>query len=455
MKKIVVIVLLTSLVISCSKDETKPVKHGNISFSFSQNGTNNGRLESASTPKTLLFSIKDSNGNFVYENKKINLTPFGNSYVSENLQLNVGNLTLTQFIILDSSDEAIYATPVVGSDFAQYVTEPLPIAFTVTENGTTTVIPQVIAVENNSPTSFGYINFGFEIVEAINLTLVVPINNLPNINNGVSKDSVSYFIFYPNVQSVEALLVNGLKSINTSLTINGGFASVTVPVIPGSWEVSLKVNLDIPDDYIPSSSNSNVAAKSYMYRLHDFIAVSKTNSTYTFSNPATGNEWKTFLSNKVYAKHPVTDSSFVLLTTFWPTDFIKLHSATTNYSQPIHQNNLIWECEMNTPVYIDDTANSEWAYLFLTVGIGSQLSSGATPQIMKSSLVYKGSKLSNGGGVVIPNNSASSPVSVISKETRFFTFSAFDEYYNANYVLEYRYIIGNRTFSGTSQLIVN
>lgn len=166
MKHLLLILLISFLaIVSCTQDETKPTKSGDISFSLSQKIRTGSRTMDTTIPAALLISVKDDKDNLVYDNRKLSLSTFGQGYISESLKLNIGNYSLTQFIVLDASGNSIYATPLEGSALASEVVDPLPIKFSITENGSNTVTPQVIAVtQQNTPDSFGYASFGFEIV---------------------------------------------------------------------------------------------------------------------------------------------------------------------------------------------------------------------------------------------------------------------------------------------------
>ena len=167
MKAVSLLVLFCIVAFSCSQDESKVVKTGNISFSPlpKVKAGANGRVADTAPPAAVLLTIKDSNGNAVYESKKLSLFTFGQSYTSEGLKLNIGSYTLTQCIVLDAADNAIYATPLQNSDMAKYVNAPLPISFTVSDGNTTSVVPEVLAItSNDQPPSFGYTSFGFQIV---------------------------------------------------------------------------------------------------------------------------------------------------------------------------------------------------------------------------------------------------------------------------------------------------
>jgi hypothetical protein len=147
MKAVSLLVLFCIVASSCSQDESKVVRTGSISFSPvpKVKAGANSRIADTAPPAAVLLTIKDSNGNAVHESKKLSLFTFGQSYTSESLKLNIGNYTLTQFIVLDAADNAIYATPLQNSDMAKYVSAPLPISFAVSDGGTTSIVPEVLA----------------------------------------------------------------------------------------------------------------------------------------------------------------------------------------------------------------------------------------------------------------------------------------------------------------------
>ena len=173
MKAVSLLALFCVIAFSCSQDESKVAKLGNISFSFLQKAGANSRVSDVGTPASVLLTIKDSNGNAVYENKKLSLFSFGQSYTSESLKMNTGNYTLTQFIVLDVADKALYAAPLQNTVMAKYVSTPLPLSLAVSDGVTTTVTPEVLAVfSDDQPASFGYASFGFVVVKVKQLASI-------------------------------------------------------------------------------------------------------------------------------------------------------------------------------------------------------------------------------------------------------------------------------------------
>jgi hypothetical protein len=179
MKKIIQFVVLIALAISgvsCETDDTVIEKSGAVTFSFSKREITGGRTETVGTPSSIVLNVESASGQTILASKKLQLLGFGDNYVTENVALSFGSYKITSFIVLNESNKAIYATPVVGSEKAEFVSAPLPIAFTIGEGNSTTLRPEVLAVESTDvPEKFGYASFGFDIVpgDKVNLNVRV------------------------------------------------------------------------------------------------------------------------------------------------------------------------------------------------------------------------------------------------------------------------------------------
>lgn len=209
MRKCISVIIVFLIIGGCEDDY--PIKKGNIQFSFSSLSGSGGRMETLTKPVAVLLSIEDNDGNSIEQNKKILLYTFGNGYVSESLQLATGTYQLAQFMVLDADNKVIYATPVEGSELAQYVNDPLPIEFVVSDDGTTLVTPQVLAVDaDNTPENFGYVSFSFEVVSPLprltqikvfegGLSYATHRLDYTYSNNGL--DEVKFYYCYPDEQN--------------------------------------------------------------------------------------------------------------------------------------------------------------------------------------------------------------------------------------------------------------
>jgi hypothetical protein len=217
------ILVLTLFLYSCKEEENISRIKGRIAFSPSQTARIDGRTGEIEKPAFVLLSIKDSNG-ITQEKMKLSLLTFGQGYISESVELETGKYQLTEFILLDSSSNAIYATPVEGSKLSQYVADALPIEFIV-GNSETQVTPQMLALEaTDNPELFGYASFGFDVVSRpISLKLQI------HYPDSGSYDS-AYIVFKNSETEIKQKLI-----LNNSTSTANGFVT-NIP--SGNWNIS-------------------------------------------------------------------------------------------------------------------------------------------------------------------------------------------------------------------------
>ena len=165
--------MLAGIMLSCSKDDAPdilPVRP--VTFGFAVNN-GAGRVSDVK-PSHARLSIEDAAGNEIHSEVVLELFVFGDSYVSESIELVPDTYKLTLFQILDEDGAVIMASPVEGSLKAEEVSNPLPIQFEVEEGLTTNVVPEVLWVEDgDQPSDFGYVNFGFSLIDDFTLDLTV------------------------------------------------------------------------------------------------------------------------------------------------------------------------------------------------------------------------------------------------------------------------------------------
>lgn len=177
LKSVSILVAATLLFLSgCNHDEPKAVLPGEVSFSFknkSGDGFASGRTTEEGTPAFASYTIKKADGSLI--SSKIELFDFNGDFVTAPQQLPAGHYTLEQFFILDADNETIYASPLEGSELAYLVEHPLPLSFDIAADETTEVIPEVVALEDHSPADFGYVKFGFAVVDKFDFDVTVTI----------------------------------------------------------------------------------------------------------------------------------------------------------------------------------------------------------------------------------------------------------------------------------------
>ncbi|SNR15494.1 WD40/YVTN/BNR-like repeat-containing protein [Tenacibaculum jejuense] len=258
MKKIVYLAVISAIILfSCSKENGitgLPIleTNGNVSFGF-KISANRGLINKAianETPVALIISVVDENDETVFENKRHELINFNGSFLTEDIELKTGTYRLTAFNVINSDNEVILSTPITGSDFADLVQNPLPIEFTIDEDASITVTPEVLRVnEDDTAESFGYVSFGFDIVETQNLFITL-------INESVT----------PNV-SIDGSIEIKINDINFTTTkdLEVGVNKIRIPLVDNSSEINFIITsdsfseqtLNTNSDEINNTSSSN------------------------------------------------------------------------------------------------------------------------------------------------------------------------------------------------------
>jgi hypothetical protein len=172
---LLVVVALCAIVTtlsSCNKEASDESK-GSVKFSMGLSSqlkslsiADSSGTTDSTTSYYAIVTITDVSGQEVYSSKKLSIYTFGGSYISESLTLETGEYKLTEFVVVKGQD-AVYATPVAGSEKAAIVDQPLPILFNVTDKGTTQVQPEVLQTTDIDPQEFGYSSFGFTVIETM------------------------------------------------------------------------------------------------------------------------------------------------------------------------------------------------------------------------------------------------------------------------------------------------
>jgi hypothetical protein len=155
--------------LSCHQERDVVPGNGGVQFSLPKNVAIGGKIRETLVPVGVLLSIVDDQNITIEQNKKISLYPFGQGYISESLQIPIGNYQLTKFLVLDANDKIIFAAPAEESELAGNVNDPLPISFSTTEDENLLITPEVLPVtETDTPEKFGYASFGLDVVNITN-----------------------------------------------------------------------------------------------------------------------------------------------------------------------------------------------------------------------------------------------------------------------------------------------
>jgi hypothetical protein len=165
----------------------------------------------------ILVSIEDMEGNMVVTDKMIPLFVFGNGFVSEKLEIKAGEYKLVKFMVINSTGEVLFASPLEGSPLAYLVDKPLPISFQIYPNQVTTIAPEVLEVGDHTPGHFGYVNFGVQIIHPLDFYVVCILDN-PLIMAPTQLTTANLTVFGPDFWHYTF----PLKATINHLVIRGG-----------------------------------------------------------------------------------------------------------------------------------------------------------------------------------------------------------------------------------------
>ncbi|MFC0876791.1 DNRLRE domain-containing protein [Saccharicrinis sp. FJH2] len=172
-KSALLLMLVVMLFAGCERQPSQDFKTGKVGFSVLGEELNivlkSATLDDSTsvTRLNLLISIADGDSNVIIDKKILPLYVFGNQYISEKIELNEGHYFLTEFMVVNSSGEVVYASPRYGAELAYLVNHPLPIDFKIVPGAESNLEVEVIPVNGQTPDQFGYISFGIQIINPL------------------------------------------------------------------------------------------------------------------------------------------------------------------------------------------------------------------------------------------------------------------------------------------------
>lgn len=176
-----------------TEDDSNAIKaKEKIQFSFDLKSSTSGRVKDVPPGSTLIISVQDENGTPVFSFKEFELYQLSGQFFTEPIELSVGNYTVTDFLVIDRTDQIIYVAPKEGAPLASLVSDPLPLGFTVTSNGVNNVGVEVISTSTHVPSDFGYASFNLIIREG----LALPVNVLMIVDGKYEKTAATVLIMH-------------------------------------------------------------------------------------------------------------------------------------------------------------------------------------------------------------------------------------------------------------------
>ncbi len=231
-KLILVSITILFFFISCDKDDSfDPNAKGELVLGFTSNENLLNLKNSFKTgPVSLLLSVKNNSGDYEFYNEKIELYKFNNEYISSPISFLVGEYQITDFMVLDESNNVLYATPKEGSSKEYLVSDPLIIDFIVFEDDVTKISPEVISTENITPEDFGYNTFSFNQIETFNFLTAIFIYD--DINQNFDLTEADALI----ISGSDTLFNNNLEAVTNLITVNANYDAYTIKITKSGYE---------------------------------------------------------------------------------------------------------------------------------------------------------------------------------------------------------------------------
>lgn len=178
---LILTVPLIFLSVSCEKNNSINTATGNAEFSVSL--PSGQTVKSATIPDSValsyqaMVSVTDLAGKSVFTDELIPVYAFGTAFVSEKIKIKTGEFILTKFMLIDPAGVVIYACPKTGSPLAYLCNRPIPFNFNIMPDQVTTVLPEVLAVGDQTPDKFGYASFGLSIIKPLEFWTICILDN--------------------------------------------------------------------------------------------------------------------------------------------------------------------------------------------------------------------------------------------------------------------------------------
>ncbi len=217
------LVLIAAGFSGCEKKIQDPELSGSLELFLSASDFDGSALKSQE-PDSLdisrfhaLLTVIGEDSLPVLDDELLPLYKFGDGFFTEKIELKVGHYRLMKFLIIDSEGVVVYAAPLKNSPKAYLVKDPLPIGFKIEPDITTRLKPEVLPVQGEPPSEFGYTSFGFSIIKPLPFFIAVMIDD-PMIMAPAMYTSAVLIVHHPDGWNHEFLL----EAMVNRVVIRGG-----------------------------------------------------------------------------------------------------------------------------------------------------------------------------------------------------------------------------------------
>ncbi|EPR68250.1 hemagglutinin protein [Cyclobacterium qasimii] len=155
---------LLSLIVlgACTTEyEQQMPTDGSISFQVNESYVENESSRNLALPiqgvNNVVLTIENEDGSqTIFDRKSLPILGFGDEILIEEINLSQGSYQISAFYLTDSSGNILYATPIEGSEFGEFLAQPLPIPFEVTASESQNLNLEIISTAGKSPEPFGF-----------------------------------------------------------------------------------------------------------------------------------------------------------------------------------------------------------------------------------------------------------------------------------------------------------
>lgn len=166
------IFLITALFSCTDKDNQspKPTIKRDVDLFIQNISDEGGRITNTLEDATsIVITIQTQAGEATdYTSYRMPIYRINEIYTTEKLSLLAGSYKITEFFLIDSGNNILFATPIEGSNQAKNVLDALPVNFYVSEEVSQPVNMEVISTENLTPEAFGLVRFTVDEVSLLN-----------------------------------------------------------------------------------------------------------------------------------------------------------------------------------------------------------------------------------------------------------------------------------------------
>jgi len=211
----------------CNNEEIEPDSHQQkLNIGFSALSAAKETLTNLPPESKLVMSIQAQNGEAVMEYAEMEFQFRDNHFVTRQLDLPAGNYTITDFMVLNASDEIIFAAPKAPGTLSNSVPTPLNYNFTLRDSDMSVDIDlRLLDVRNHTAADFGYSSF--KIPKVLSLEVTVEGQSKPTTATAILKNGDLIIRQYNLQAKMNLIFLPGDVTGNYTLTIvKFGYASV-------------------------------------------------------------------------------------------------------------------------------------------------------------------------------------------------------------------------------------